>query len=141
MNAENTKKVEGFKVEVKTMSEVELFVYMDGFGGAAWREEHGYEKGTFEVSEEVFNENQEYYSEMEKVILQELTRFNVDPESVSHGEKGSYWRWYKHWKAWMKSFSDEEWKKVESELCRKDKDNRNLEPFLPKTDWLGFKVS
>ncbi len=135
MNTENTQKVEDFKIEVKTMSEVELFLQMDGFGGVAWRERRLFKKGNLGISEEIFNENQKYYSGMQKVILQELVRFKVDPESASDRANGNYWIWYKHWKDWMKSFSNEDWRRFEKELCRKDKENRNLEPFLPETDW------
>ena len=120
MNTENQKKLEDYKNQVKEFSEVELFFYIDGIGGILWREAHDYADDRFEVTEEVFKENQEYYQAMQSENSQKLPEFGIDPETTKDRPNGDYWKWYNHWKSWMNSFSNIEWEKFNQKLNKKE---------------------
>lgn len=131
MRKEFEDNIEIWKKDVEKMKEFEVFLAIEGLGRIIWRENHDYSDGRIEMSKETFEENQEYYSALQKECILMLKNFNVNPESVNDRPNGDYWKWYTFWKNWMDNFSDEEWRKFESKQERKE----FIEDLLPKKRW------
>lgn len=131
MKAELVESLKKIKEEAPSMSELMLFLTIDGIGGIKWREAHDYYDGRMEMSETDFNENQEYYGSLLKECVNVLSRFGVTPGSETDRANGDYWKWYNHWKKWMNEMSDEEWEKFNRTLSKKEP----VDELLPKTKW------
>lgn len=127
----NKEKVEEFKKEVIDMKEFELFLTIESLGSVRFREKHEFFNGRLKMSEADFNKNQEYYHALQQECLFMLKKFDVDYESVNDKPNGNYWKWYKFWKEWMDSFSDQGWKNFTIKFQQKE----NVEDLLPKKKW------
>lgn len=124
-----------FKKELETKSEVELFMLIEGFGGAMHTQARGFRRGDIEISEEAFNEMQTNMLAKQHACLPFLEPFGLEISAeiikVDEAKNSQYRKWYKHWRGWMENFSDEQWKVVESSLIT-GKFNKGL---LPKKRW------
>lgn len=70
-------------------------------------------------------------NELQKFAVDNLTRFNVDPETVNDREDGDYWKWYCFWDNWKKGLSDEVWNTINQLIAN----NESIDKYLPKETW------
>ena len=70
-------------------------------------------------------------SELQKFVVDNLTRFGVDPESANDKKNGDYWKWYRFWDNWKKSLSDEDWETMNQLM----KNNEPYDKYLPTGTW------
>jgi|GEM_PF-6322191 len=113
-------------------SEVELFMLIEGFGGALYNQARWYHKGTMEMSKDEFETMQQTMRDKQMACLPFLAPFGlvVTKETLSEN-RSEYNKWYCHWKAWMDGFSNSEWKTIENHLI-----NRTItKEHLPKKKW------
>lgn len=132
-NSHHYTMVEHHVKEMTGKSEVELFMCIESFGSALFTNKRAYNKGHMEMEEGDFASMQQNLVDMQMATLPLLKPFGLDvtAESIAQ-DRTQYDKWYKHWKTWMESFSDEEWRKVDQLLCNNEPE---LEQYLPKNKW------
>lgn len=127
--------VDHFIKDLTGKSEVELFMFIEGFGGMLFTNRRAYNKGHMEMEEEAFNEMQLDLLKKQEACLPFLAPFGleVNSETIKQpAKRAEYDRWYKFWKKWLDSFTPNAWDLVEKLLCNNDP---SLEDYLPKERW------
>jgi len=104
---------ESEKNEILELDEVNTYFLIDECGAFIWRMNHEMSHGRIpEESHPAVQEDVNNVYELQKFAVDNLGRFNVDPESAMDKENGEYWKWYRFWDNWKKGLSDEDWNKV-----------------------------
>jgi len=120
------------KTEILNMNEIDSYFLIDECGAFMWRMNHEMSHGRIpqesyaDVDEDIKN-----VSELQKFVVDNLTRFGVDPESANDKKNGDYWKWYRFWDNWKKSLSDEDWETMNQLM----KNNEPYDKYLPTGTW------
>jgi len=144
------KQLENFRLEVRKFPEHKLFLYIDELGAYSFRELHGAAHGRFDISRRALNRNLEYYSEMQKIALNEVIRCHrvhpqpspkiVQRDLFDDGPpkpiKWNYRKWYQFWKDWMNYFSHSEWEILKHKLTHEE----DISQYLPRCNWDEVKA-
>lgn len=127
MEEENTYLSEQDKSDILAMDEVTTYFLVDECGMYLFRMNHDLADGRVpdESKEEVLKGMAEIRV-IQKFTVDNLGRFDVDPESAFDKENGNYWKWYRFWSNWKNNLTDDEWKVVST---------GEYQPYLPKTSW------
>lgn len=120
------------KEGVLKMDEVMTYFLIDECGAFTWRMGHDMANGRIpQESHEAIQQDITNVRELQQFAVDNLTRFDVDPESAKDRENGAYWKWYHFWDDWKKGLSAEDWDKV-SQLMKKEE---SIEEYLPALKW------
>jgi len=123
---------ENKKAEILKMNEVNTYFLIDECGAFIWRMNH--EMGHGRIPQEnhaAIQEDINNVREVQKFAADNLTRFNVDPETVNNRKNGEYWKWYLFWDDWKKGLSNENWNTVNQLMTN----NKSIDEYLPKGTW------
>jgi len=119
------------KDKIDNAQEFEHFFFIDECGMFLHKMRQSAASSKIEINEE-FNQSMAEIYEIQKYVASKLTKWGVDPESVTDRENGTYWKWFTHWNNWhKKTLTDEEWEKV-NKMVSEEKD---ISKFLPKKKW------
>lgn len=120
-----------FKKLIASCAELDLFLIIDQIGYIIWRTEHDLADGRIEYKE--WDENDKYVMQAEiELAVGQSNRFGVRPfENDSVQPTQNYFKWYRCWKSYVESMSQEEWQIV-SGLIDTGKD---YSKYRPSIDW------
>jgi len=120
------------KTEVLEMSEINTYFLIDECGAFTFRMNHEMAHNKIpKESHAAIQEDIDNVRELQKFAVDNLTRFNVDPETVNDREDGEYWKWYRFWDNWKKGLSDEVWNTINQLMAN----NKSIDEYLPKETW------
>jgi len=115
------------KKDILSMDEVTTYFLVNECGSFLFNMNHGLSDGRIpEESKESVLKDMMNIRVIQKFTVDNLQRFDVDPESVHDKENGEYWKWYKFWDKWKTDLTDEQWKVAST---------GKFKAFLPKTSW------
>ena len=116
------------KAKILEMTEYDSYFLIDECGAFMFRMNHDMahdripQESHAEIQEDINN-----VGELQKFVVDNLTRFSIDPESAKDRENGEYWKWYRFWDSWKKGLSDEDWDTM-TQLMSKEE---SIEKYLP----------
>ncbi|MFA5208640.1 MAG: hypothetical protein WC428_08420 [Candidatus Paceibacterota bacterium] len=125
------------KTDLLKLDELDSYFFVDECGAFIWRMNHDMADDRIpQESHKAIDEDIVKIRELQKFVVNNLTRFGVDPESVTDRKNGSYWKWYMFWDTWKKGLSNEDWNEVSMLLQKK----KPLDNFLPTGTWKDFVI-
>lgn len=120
------------KTKILGLGEIDTYFMIDECGAFMFRMTHDMNKGRIpEESHDAIKKDVEGVRELQRFAVDNLTRFEIDPDSAKDKENGDYWKWYSFWDNWKKGLSDEDWRTV-NRLMSNDE---SIEEYLPKGTW------
>jgi len=120
------------KNKILEMDEVNSYFLIDECGAFMWRMNHDMAHDRIpEASHEAVQEDINNVGIVQKFVVDNLGRFDIDPESTKDRENGAYWKWYRFWDNWKKGLSDEEWNTIDQLM----KNEKSIEKYLPEGTW------
>jgi len=123
---------ENKKAEILKMNEVNTYFLIDECGAFIWRMNHEMAHGRIpQENHAAIQGDINNVGEVQKFAADNLTRFNVDPETVNDRKNGEYWKWYRFWDDWKKGLSNEDWNAVNQLMIN----NKSIDEYLPKGTW------
>ena len=115
------------KEDILSMDEVMTYFLIDECGAFLFRMAHDMADGKIpEDAHETITTDLVNIRQLQKFTVDNLHRFDVDPESAYNKEDGDYWKWLNHWGDWKNNLTEEEWGKVSI---------GEYEEYLPKHKW------
>lgn len=113
---EKAGRINDFKKNVSTCTELELFILIDKIGYIMWRTEHDLSHGRYEYPE--WDANDKFVMEAEiELAVEQTYRFGVIPfKNGSYYPTESYTKWYRLWKDYIEGLDAEKWKEVATKL-------------------------
>lgn len=131
-------------VDLKNAREYELFFFIEQCGSMLWRLQHDLADGrigeTEEEVESIEKSIQQLSQQQKDAVNIVAERFGIDlihEETTDAGGNktskinGDYWKWYRHWKNWLTSLTDEEWNMVNRMMQK----GESIDDYLPKNSW------
>lgn len=119
------------KKELVGVDEVTSYFIIDECSAFIWRMNH--DMGHDRIPKEnhpAIQEDINRMREIQKFVVENLKRFNVDGDSVNNKD-GEYWKWYKFWDDWKKSLRDEDWATINDCISN----GKPIEDLLPNKTW------
>jgi hypothetical protein len=124
------------KQPILAFNERDTYFFIDECGAFMWRMNHEMAHGRIPQEHHAgIQEDINKIRILQKFAVDNLSRFGVDPESVTD-RKGSYWKWYGFWDTWKKGLSDEDWNKVNDLM----EQQQPIDEYLPKGTWQDFVI-
>ncbi len=119
--------------------EIMVYFEIDACGSFIWRMNHDMAHGRIESKQhKAIDEDVERVREQQKKAVLQCKRFGVEPNDAEGNPTPDYWKWYRWWDAWKKGLSDEEWRKVDVAVSRKEgPTEEELLSYRPEGSWLA----
>lgn len=120
------------KTDILKMNETDSYFLIDECGAFMWRMTHDMSHGRIpKESHAAIQEDIDGIWEIQKFVVNNLMKFNIDPESAKDKKNGDYWKWFRFWDNWKKGLSDEDWNSIKQLM----KNNESYDKYLPEGTW------
>jgi hypothetical protein len=127
-------KYDGSEIEIKEMTEIELYLAIYSMTYSLWRLQHDYHKGDILENEwEKMSKVREKYNKRIKEAMIRLSVFGIIALDDKNNETKEFKKWYSWWRNWHQSMNDEEWQSISKKIGKEDISN-----YRPAGKWKEF---